>query len=83
MSGYKTWVCGTNAIFYDKEIVSMLKDNMFWWRMSYRYQSVWRNLHIDGFEGYLWNRHELPKHQGFRYNFFTYAKPIQKGELYS
>ncbi len=75
MKGYRTYVVGADSIFYDAEFVKTLKagmDTMFWWRMGYNYQSIWRNLHIDGFEGYLWNRRELPAQQtGYRI-FFTY-----------
>lgn len=69
----ETYILGKNAIFFDRNVVNSLKDNMFWWRMSYRYQSIWRNLHIDGFEGYIWNRRELPRSQGISYHFFEYA----------
>jgi hypothetical protein len=73
MSGYETYIMGTNAIYFDKEVLKTLKDSMFWWRLSYRYQSIWRVLHIDGLEGYLWNRAGLPQYQGVRYQFFQYA----------
>jgi hypothetical protein len=70
---YATYICGTQAVFYDTEVLKSLKNSMlFWWRLSYRYQSLWRVLHIDGFEGYLWNRSELPKHQGYQIQFFQY-----------
>ena len=75
MSAYKTYVMGTNAVHFDIELLKSLSDSMFWWRMSYRYRSIWRTLHIDGLEGYIWNRRELPKHQGMKYQFFQYAIP--------
>jgi hypothetical protein len=66
-AGYSTWMWGTEAcLFYDREIFKMLSDGMFFWRLSYQYLSNWRNLHVDGFEGYIWNRAELPKPQGYR-----------------
>ncbi len=64
---------GADAILYDRTLLNSLKDNLFWWRMSYQYWSLWRNLHIDGFEGYIWNRSEFPKYQGVHYKFFEYA----------
>lgn len=33
------------------------------------YRSIWRNLHIDGFEP-----HQLPCHIGMQYQFFHYAE---------
>lgn len=74
-TAYSTYLQGPNALFFDREIIENLKDNMFWFRMSYQYRSLWRNLRIDGFEGYIWNRQELPKYQKMEYKFFTYAEP--------
>lgn len=75
MDGYATYIYGGNAI-YDARIMKSLKENLsglFWWRMSFCYASVWRNLHIDGFEGYIYNRSELPRRQGYHIKFFAYA----------
>jgi hypothetical protein len=36
-------------------------------------------LHVDGFEGALWNRQGLPERQGYRIKFFSYA-PSQREE---
>jgi hypothetical protein len=59
MSGYATYVIGREAFFSD-DILDAAMNMQDWrwsgWRMSYNYQSLWRNLHVDGFEGYLWNQ---------------------------
>ena len=77
MFAYSTYVSGTQAVYFDwPALQRMRSDSMFWWRMSYKYASNWRILHIDGFEGYLWNRKGLPGHQGSNAIFFTYAGPV-------
>ena len=78
MIGYSTYIWGTDAIFYDAEFAKSLKDHLVWWRMSYRYVSIWRNLHIDGFEGYLWSP-RLPRPTGDPQKiFFTYSFDVVK-----
>lgn len=48
MSGYRTYIQGRNAIYYDKDFLDSL-------RSSFRlYRSNWRVLHIDGFEPPSW-----------------------------
>lgn len=67
----KTYVMGTNAILYDLEFLKILRDNMFWWKLSWVYRSNWRVLHIDGFEG---PTHPLPVNRGQQIKFFSYAE---------
>ena len=79
MSAYKTYVMGKDAIFFDRDLLENLKSSMcIFWKMSWRYYSNWRVLHIDGFEGCDADGH---KHSGIptvglnpiKYQFFTYA----------
>lgn len=77
---YSTYITGENAVFFDSELIERLKDNMFWWRMSFIYHSNWRVLHVDGFEDYIFGGRPLPTNMGERVQFFTYkvtecAKP--------
>ena len=67
----KTYVMGTNAIFYDLELLKTLRDNMFWWKLLWVYRSNWRVLHIDGFEGPLY---PLPVSTGYKIKLFSYAE---------
>lgn len=77
MSATKTYVMGTNAIFFDLGLLENLKSQMsIFWKMSWRYYSNWRVLHIDDFEGRDADglKRGIPGgHQGVRYQFFTYA----------
>lgn len=68
-----TYLFGRNAIYFDVRLLDSLQDNLFWWRLSYRYSSSWRNLHVDGFEGYIWSQCKLPTPQNIHYQFFQYA----------
>ena len=78
MSAYRTYIWGLDALFFDSNIIELLKDHLFWWRMSYIYVSIWRNLHIDGFEGYLWSP-RLPRPTGDPQKiFFTYSFDVVK-----
>ncbi len=63
---------GKNAVFFDRELIENLKDNLFWWRLSFVYRSNWRVLHVDRFEGCIFNPGHLPWHAGERVQFFNY-----------
>lgn len=71
---------GNDAIFFDRDMIENLKDNMFWWRVTWVYRSNWRALHIDGLEGCVYNPMLIPESLGGRIQFFNYkvetcAKP--------
>jgi hypothetical protein len=73
---HNTYVMGRNAVFFDLELLENLKSQMsIWWKMSWRYHSNWRNLHIDGFEGCDADgkRSGIPSHGLVKYQFFQYA----------
>jgi hypothetical protein len=73
MSAYRTYIMGSDAVYFDPELIKSLKDNnMFWWRLSYVYRSNWRVLHVDGLEGYVFGGHPLPSNLGERVQFFNY-----------
>lgn len=68
MSGYRTYIMGSNAIFFDRDLIASLKG-------SRQYRSNWRVLHIDGFEhGSFFDTVRMPITTGMKYQFFTYAK---------
>lgn len=67
----KSYVMGTNAVFFDPEFVKKLRDTMFCWKLFWSYQSNWRVLHIDGFEG---PTHKFPVRTGEPVRFFSYAE---------
>ncbi len=73
----KTYVMGTNAIFYDSNLLKVARDTfnaIFWWKLSWVYFSNWRVLHIDGLEGSVYNRNGIPGHQGYKIK-FTFHTP--------
>jgi hypothetical protein len=63
------------ARYYNCSILKKAIDPTiwFWWRMTYRYKSNWRVLHIDGMEGLLWSP-RLPKRNGRPINLFSYGE---------
>jgi hypothetical protein len=64
-----------NEMYYDPQFFKeFLRSTMFFWRESYIYASCWRNLHIDGFEGRIFARHDLPVSSGKKLQFFQYAE---------
>jgi hypothetical protein len=77
---YRTYIMGQSAILFDADLLKSLKSNMsIFWKMSWRYYSNWRVLHIDGLEGCDADGHKgrgIP-HAGFspvRYQFFQYPE---------
>lgn len=67
--GYRTYIFGEEAqILFDRELLANLKDDMFWWRLSWVYRSNWRVLHIDGFE----TGPKIPAYLGYTRIFFNY-----------
>ena len=76
---YKTYVMGKYAVLFDREFLENLKSSMsIWWKMSWRYYSNWRILHIDGLEGCDADGIKssgIPENLGshVKYKFFTYA----------
>jgi hypothetical protein len=63
-----------NNIYYDPQFLKeFIGSTMFFWRMSYRYTSNWRILHIDGLEGFIFGTN-LPVSTGKPIKFFTYAE---------
>lgn len=70
---------GTDAaIMFDRDLVENLKSSMsIWWKMSWRYYSNWRVLHIDGFEGRDADgfKRGIPQmdYTSTKYQFFQYA----------
>jgi hypothetical protein len=74
---YQTYIMGKDTIYFDKEILESLKDNMFWWRLSWHYRSNWRVLHIDGFETGI----KIPMNMGHTQVFFNYEVSNPKTDL--
>lgn len=57
--------------YFDTEMLHcLLEDTSILWKMSWKYQSNWRILHIDGFEGGI----RLPVHTGSTIQFFNYEE---------
>lgn len=77
MSAYRTYVTGQDGLmWYNPEIIELLKQRISpWWKMSWRYTSNWRILHIDGIEGCNADGKRapgLPENLGKRIEFFHY-----------
>jgi len=78
MDAYKTYIMGKDAIFFDRGLFESLKSNTsIFWKMSWRYHSIWRILHVDGLEGCdadgLQRSDIPPARTGMKYQFFQYA----------
>lgn len=66
---YKTYICGSEALF-NHDLVAMLKrETDAFVRVFRGYLSIWRVLHIDGFEP---RYRSIPFHVGIGYQFFQY-----------
>jgi hypothetical protein len=72
----RTYIMGKESIYFDREILEHLRDDMFWWKLSWRYRSNWRVLHIDGFEKGI----ALPMHAGHTRVFFNY-EVVKSGQV--
>lgn len=73
---YSTYIMGENAILFDRGFLDSMRDNMFWWKISWVYRSNWRVLHIDGFE----TGRRLPIDMGHARTFFTYKTEARSAE---
>jgi len=80
MNNYKTYVMGEDAaLFFDRDLLDNLKNYAtIFWKMSWRYYSIWRVLHIDNLEGCDADGRKPPcipfcQRPTTRYQFFTYA----------
>ena len=63
-----------DSMYYDPDFFKdFMRTTMVFWRMSYRYTSNWRMLHVDGLEGFIFGRN-LPVSTGKPIKFFTYAE---------
>ena len=63
-----------DSMYYDPDFFKdFMRTTMVFWRMSYRYTSNWRMLHVDGLEGFIFGRN-LPVSTGKQIKFFTYAE---------
>ncbi len=75
----RTYIMGAEAaMFFDRDLLENLRGSMsIWWKMSWRYYSNWRVLHIDGLEGCDADglkRFGIPfSHTPMKYRFFQYA----------
>ncbi len=68
--GYATYIQGANAVFSDG-LLRMSKANVAALVAALRdYRSIWRELHIDGFEP-----HQLPTQAGVHYQFYYTKTP--------
>jgi len=65
--GYRTYICGANSLF-DKELIETIKQEISMLRVLQGYRSIWRILHVDGFE-----KPSIPFHMGNIRYFFQYA----------
>ena len=46
-----------DSMYYDPDFFKdFMRTTMVFWRMSYRYTSNWRMLHVDGLEGFILDR---------------------------
>ena len=68
---YRTYIVGTESMYYDQTLINELKASMPWF-FKLLYRSNWRVLHIDGFEPEF---HPLPARVGYKLDFFHYAPP--------
>jgi hypothetical protein len=71
-SAYRTYVMGSNAVLFDRELIEKSRDSLLWWRLLFVYRSNWRVLHIDGLEGAIFNPGGIPRCTGERVQFFNY-----------
>jgi len=65
---YRTYICGSDAIYFDKDILDIIKRDISLLRVLQGYRSIWRILHIDGFE-----KPEIPFQVGNFRHFFQYT----------